>query len=200
VYKILLLLFNEVDISFFADIKFYQIQNLIFGKKIVIQKGCIINADGNSKISIGNNVLIQENTYLLNYNGKGITIGSKTNINKNCILYGHGGLNIGDNCLIAAKCVFIPTNHNFSDPTRNINEQGETRKGIVIGNNVWIGAGVTILDGVKIGDNSIIGAGSVVTKSIPSNTISIGIPANVIKIRGIDNDFESIEKNKEYTN
>jgi acetyltransferase-like isoleucine patch superfamily enzyme len=50
---------------------------------------------------------------------------------------------------------------------------------ITVGNNVWIGAGVTVLGGVTIGDNTVIGAGSVVTNSIPSNVLAFGIPCRV---------------------
>ena len=57
----------------------------------------------------------------------------------------------------------------------------EIAKPITIGNNVWIGAGATILAGVTIGDNSVIGAGSVVSKSIPSNVIAVGVPCKVMR-------------------
>ena len=57
----------------------------------------------------------------------------------------------------------------------------EIAKPIVVGNNVWIGTGATILAGVTIGDNSVIGAGSVVTKSIPSNVIAVGVPCKVMR-------------------
>ncbi len=57
----------------------------------------------------------------------------------------------------------------------------EIAKPITIGNNVWIGAGSTILAGVNIGDNTVIGAGSVVTKSIPDNVVAVGIPCKVVR-------------------
>lgn len=56
-------------------------------------------------------------------------------------------------------------------------------KDIVIGDNVWIGHGVYIMPGVTIGNNSIIGAKAVVTKSIPADSIAVGIPAKVVKSR-----------------
>ncbi len=52
---------------------------------------------------------------------------------------------------------------------------------VTIGNNVWIGAGVTILPGVTIGDNSVIGAGSVVTRSIPEWTLAAGNPCRPLR-------------------
>lgn len=57
----------------------------------------------------------------------------------------------------------------------------EVAKPIVVGNNVWIGAGSTILAGVTIGDNTVIGAGSVVKKSIPANVVAVGVPCRVLR-------------------
>ena len=61
-------------------------------------------------------------------------------------------------------------------------------KEIKIGDDVWIGANVTILPGVTIGNNVVIGAGAVVTKDIPDNSLAVGVPARVIK--EIENDIE----------
>lgn len=61
--------------------------------------------------------------------------------------------------------------------------QGTERKGVIIGNNIWIGAKVTVLDGVKIGSGSVIAAGAVVVKDIPDNCIVAGVPAKVISYR-----------------
>jgi acetyltransferase-like isoleucine patch superfamily enzyme len=75
-------------------------------------------------------------------------------------------------------------NHNFSDLARTIKEQGVTKHHTVIGNNCWIGGGVSILAGVNIGDGCVIAAGSVVTKSVPANALVAGVPAKIIKSRG----------------
>lgn len=62
-------------------------------------------------------------------------------------------------------------------------EQALSRKGIVVGRDVWIGAGCRILDGVAIGDGAVIAAGSVVTRDVPKETIAAGVPAEVIRRR-----------------
>jgi maltose O-acetyltransferase len=54
-------------------------------------------------------------------------------------------------------------------------------KRVVIGQQVWIGANVTILPGVEIGDRAVIGAGAVVTKDIPPRSVAVGVPARIIK-------------------
>ena len=63
-------------------------------------------------------------------------------------------------------------------------QQAESRLGIVIEDDVWVGAGVRVMDGVRIGRGSVIGAGAVVTKSIPPNSVAVGMPARVVGQRG----------------
>jgi acetyltransferase-like isoleucine patch superfamily enzyme len=84
---------------------------------------------------------------------------------------------------IAANTTIIPANHNFSNLEKPIRKQGLTKEGIKIEDDVWIGSGCRILDGVKIGKGAVIGAGSVVTSSVPSNTVYGGVPAKHIKDR-----------------
>ena len=75
-------------------------------------------------------------------------------------------------------------NHCYSDTTRPIREQGVFYKGgITIGNDCWIGAKATILDGTKIGNGCIVAAGAVVSGIFPENAIIGGVPAKVIKFR-----------------
>jgi acetyltransferase-like isoleucine patch superfamily enzyme len=133
-------------------------------------------------IRIGEKCEIHRGAQLLAYGGL-IVIGNDCSINPGCIIYGHGGLEIGSNVRIAAHVLIIPVNHVFSDPHRLIREQGETRLGISIGNDVWLGARVTVLDGVNIADGCVIGAGSVVNKSTEPYGVYAGVPAKLIKRR-----------------
>ena len=59
----------------------------------------------------------------------------------------------------------------------------QTKGGIVIGDDAWLGVGVIVLDGVKIGKGAVVGAGSVVTRDIPDGAIATGVPARVVKMR-----------------
>ncbi|MCB9079909.1 MAG: acyltransferase [Anaerolineaceae bacterium] len=119
---------------------------------------------------------------LLTYKGE-IEIGDNCSINPFCVIYGHGGVKIGNDVLIATHTVIIPSNHNFSSLDRPIRLQGNTSKGIIIEDDVWIGAGCKILDGVIIGKSSIVAAGSVVNKSIEPYSIVGGVPAKLIRKR-----------------
>ena len=134
-------------------------------------------------IVIGEATKISPEAMLIPQQGS-IRIGRNCTIQYGCVLYGVGGLLIGDDSRIAAHTIITPMNHVYADPAVPIWKQGETAKGVVIGRDVWIGANVKIVDGVTVGDGAIVGAGSVVTKDVPPFAIAVGIPAKVIKTRG----------------
>ena len=109
--------------------------------------------------------------------GKNIIIGKNVFINACCRFQDQGGIEIGDGSLIGHNTTIATLNHDFNPEKRaNINP-----KPVKIGKNVWIGPDSTILPGVEIGDGAIVGAGSVVTKSVPKNTIVAGNPAKIIR-------------------
>lgn len=111
--------------------------------------------------------------------GYNITVGDSFYSNHNLVVNDGAGVTFGDNVFIAPNCCFTTAEHP-TDPEQR--KKGlEIAKPITIGNNVWIGAGSTILAGVTIGDNTVIGAGSVVKKSIPSNVVAVGVPCKVIR-------------------
>lgn len=116
--------------------------------------------------------------------GKNIKIGKKVFINACCRFQDQGGIEIGDGSLIGHNTTIATLNHDFNPLKR----QNLTPSRVKIGKNVWIGSDCTILPGVEIGDGAIIGAGSVVTKSVPKNTIAVGNPARVIKEIEVNND------------
>lgn len=158
-------------------------KRLILGDNVVIEKHARIIVNGkDAEIKIGDDTTIYPYA-LLKTNGGKIEIGKNCSVNDYCILYGHGGLKIGDEVHIASHTIIVPMNHIFKDPNVSISSQGEERLGIEIEDDVWIGVGVRILDGVRIGKGSVIGAGAVVTKDIPAYSVAVGVPARVIKTR-----------------
>ena len=148
-----------------AKIKLFQKQLRAFcgklmldecGKKVNIQKGATFS----TRVRLGD------------YSG----IGINANIKGKCT--------IGKYVMMGPDCTIYTRNHNFSDTTKPMCEQGYAEeKEVVIGDDVWIGGNVTILPGVKIGSHSIIGACSVVTKDVPEYAIVAGNPATVKKYR-----------------
>ena len=111
--------------------------------------------------------------------GYHITVGESFYANHNLIIQDGAGVRFGDNVFIGPNCCFTTAEHAIDPKMRKAGV--EIAKPIKIGNNVWIGAGCTILAGVEVGDNTVIGAGSVVTKSIPSNVVAVGIPCKVLR-------------------
>lgn len=141
-----------------------------------------ISSLNNGKIIIGEKTSIRSYSCLYTYGGE-IKLGNYCSINPFTIIYGHGGVTIGNYVRIAAQAAIVSSNHNFNDVNKPIMEQRGTSKGIIIGNDVWIGIGAKILDGVSIGDGAVVAAGAVVTSDIPPLAVVGGVPAKIIKIR-----------------
>lgn len=143
----------------------------------VSQRSVLKARSGHGSITIGANCEIHPFSMLLTYGGH-IRIGDNCSVNPFTIVYGHGGVTVGDGVRIAAHSVIVPANHNRSVEGLPLHRAGFTARGINIGDNVWIGAGVRVLDGVDIGRDAVVGAGSVVTKSISMGETVAGVPAH----------------------
>ena len=115
--------------------------------------------------------------------GGSLEIGVNTFVGPKCTFYGHGGITIGSNTLIAMHTCIMSSNHTIPSQNDLIRFQPDILLPVDIGSDVWIGANCSILGGVTIGDGAVIGAGSVVTKDIPSYAIAVGQPAKVIRYR-----------------
>lgn len=113
---------------------------------------------------------------------KRIVIGENVYINRFTIIDASHLIEIGNNAMIGPQCYITDHDHGTT-PGRLINQQDLVSAAVSIGENVWIGAGVTILKGVTIGDNAIVGAGAVVTKHVPENGRVAGIPAKAIQAK-----------------
>ena len=129
----------------------------------------------------GKNVNIEQGAYF--GTGKNIEIGNYSGIGINCKIYHE--VKIGDYVMMGPEVMILGGNHKYDRLDIPMGLQGSTTyQPLLIGNDVWIGARVTILGNVKeIGNGAIIGAGSVVTKPVPEYAIVAGNPAKVIKFR-----------------
>lgn len=125
----------------------------------------------------GQNFTIEPNFYC-DY-GYNIEIGENFYSNHNLVILDPAKVSFGDNVFIGPNCGFYTPEHPIDPEERN--KGLEYAKPITVGNNVWIGGGVSVLSGVSIGDNVVIGAGSIVVKDIPANTVAVGNPCKVIK-------------------
>jgi acetyltransferase-like isoleucine patch superfamily enzyme len=172
-------------ILFFGkSVQLFNSVNMTFGNNVNIGDFVKLSALGKDKLKIGNNVNIGSFSQVIistsfNNIGEHITICDNVGIGE--FSYIGGGTTIGKDTIIGQYFSTHPENHHFFNKDLLIREQGVSRKGIVIGNNCWLGSKVTILDGVTIGDGCVVAAGSVVTKSFENGLIIGGVPAKVIK-------------------
>ncbi len=109
-----------------------------------------------------------------------VKIGNRVSMAAFVHIWGQGGVEIGDDTLIASHVAITSLTH---DTTATLFAKSLISKPVIIGRNVWIGSHATILPGIRVGDGAIIGAGAVVTNDVPENTIVVGVPAKVIKNR-----------------
>ncbi|MEV0094524.1 acyltransferase [Streptomyces sp. NPDC050738] len=94
-----------------------------------------------------------------------------------------GRIDLGDAVRIGAHTSLLAFNHTMSDPDTEVFRQPISTRGIQVGNDVWIGSHVVVLDGITIGDRAVVGAGSVVTKDVPAGAVVAGNPAKVRRWR-----------------
>jgi len=140
-----------------------------------------------SRLVIGAGAMIDAFVKLKFAGGSGdVIIGAKSYINSGTVLYSGNGIRIGRDVLVAANCTFAPTNHTFADRQIPIREQGflPSRGGILVEDDVWIGANCVLLDGAIIRQGAIIAAGSVVRGEVPAFAIFAGNPGKIIGQRG----------------
>ena len=121
-----------------------------------------------------------------------VHFGKNVVVNFNANLVDDGEIFIGDDVMIGPNCNIATAVHPVSPRLRR--HKLQFNKSVHIGNNVWMGAGATVLPGVTIGDNSIVGAGSVVTKDVPANVIVGGVPARVLREISADDDYFDKDK------
>lgn len=155
-----------------------KIKGYTAGKGSIIHPTAIIT----SEVKMGDFCEIHPYTILDTKSGS-IELGNNVSVNPHSMIYGQGGLKIGNDVRIAAHVVIIPANHNFDGRDLPIRKQGMTKKGVIIEDDVWLGTGVKVLDGVTIAKGCVIAAGAVVTKSTEPYGVYAGVPAKKIKSR-----------------
>ena len=165
---------------------FLNKKNITFGSNVTIDRNCFIDAYALNKVCFGSNVRIgaysslSSTSHMSKY-GIGIRIGNNSGFGRFTEFGASGGIEIGNDVIMGSYISFHSENHNFNNSTKLIREQGVTSKGIKLGNNLWVGAKVTFLDGCEIGNNSVIAAGAVVKGCFPDNVVIGGVPARILK-------------------
>lgn len=161
-------------------------RNIHLGHQVVIDDFVQLIATSKIKtaISIGDGSFVRSFAMVNSGPPEGfVHVGKNSSIGQGALLYGNGGLSIGENVMIAGQAAIIASIHIYNEKDIPMNDQGYEARGITIGDNVWIGAGAKILDGISIGSGAIIGANAVVNRSVDPGDHVGGIPAKKLKSR-----------------
>jgi acetyltransferase-like isoleucine patch superfamily enzyme len=188
-YRLIMRLDGVVAIENGVRIRFAD--QIHLGRNVYIDQGVYLHACPQG-ITIGENSFVMHGAVLHVYNFRNlphafIRIGRDSLIGELNVLRGQGGITIGDRVYTAPLVQLLAVNHVYSDPTRPMVEQGITAEGIVVEDDVWIGAGAIITDGVRIGKGAVVAAGAVVTKEVAPYTVVGGVPARMIKQIVVEN-------------
>jgi acetyltransferase-like isoleucine patch superfamily enzyme len=140
-------------------------ERLRLGKRVRIENGVLLHCGG------------------MEWSGGrgGIVIGDDTYVGPKAVLFGAGGIELGERVLISPGVVITSHQHSFTRGDQAIGLQPVEFAAVVIEGNVWIGSNATILPGVSIGAGTVVGAGAVVTRSLPGRVLSVGVPARVVR-------------------
>ncbi|MDE2259015.1 MAG: acyltransferase [Betaproteobacteria bacterium] len=136
-----------------------------------------------SRIVVGPHSLVDSFVKIKPVGGTGdVLIGSHTIINSGCVLYSGNGITIGNHVAIAANCVLAPVNHEYRSRDQLIREQRfkRGRGGILIEDDVWIGAGCVLLDGAILRRGCVIGAMSLVRDEVSAYSVQAGNPLQLL--------------------
>lgn len=182
------LLLKKSKVFIGKDVKILCKEKIFFGEWLNLSNNVLLDALSHNGISFGNHVSVGcftriECTGSFSNLGLGFKCGNNCGLGTNCFYGAAGGIEIGDDVIIGNYVSMHSENHNFEDINKPIRLQGVNHKGIKIGNNCWIGAKATILDGAVIGNGTVVAAGAVVRGQFPDNVVLAGVPAKIIKYR-----------------
>lgn len=158
------------------------------GQNLILEDYVYISALSEEGIHFGDNVTIGRgsvitSTGVIANKGVGLYIGNNTAIGCQSYIGARGGITIGSDVIMGPMVSIFSENHNYDNLNIPIRKQGESRRGIVIEDDCWIGTGCKIMDGVKIGQGSVLAAGAAITKDVPPYSVVAGVPAKIIKYR-----------------
>jgi acetyltransferase-like isoleucine patch superfamily enzyme len=156
-----------VVIGDFVEIVAMARQGVVLGEKCTLDRGAVLRGSGGVRRL-----------------GVGIRLGDRVSVGVGAMIHGGGGVEIGSHSFVSPYARIFTEHHAMDDLDTPVIEQGEFSGPVVVGADVFIGSGATILGPCSIGDGAVIAAGSVVTGDVDAAAIVAGVPARVIGQRG----------------
>jgi len=154
------------------------------GDGVTVDDLVVLDAKGtaNRGIDVGDGVFLGRGTILSCKNGD-IAIGAHGNFGFHCEIFSGSSVTVGRHGLFAAQSYLVGGGHEFERAGLAVIDQPRSSRGIVLGDNVWLGTGAKVLDGVTIGNDVVVGANAVVNADLPDGAIAAGVPARVLRQR-----------------
>lgn len=170
------------------DVRLVVPRRIFLGQRVMIGEGCLLDANtAVGRIELQDDVWLSRGCIVV-AGQEQVLVGPSSYIGHRCLMYGHAGIRIGRDALLANDVQLICGDHTFSRRDVPIRAQSPEGRPIVVEDDVWLGASVIVLGGVTVGQGSVVGAGSVVTHSLPPYSIARGVPARVVGVRGQETD------------
>ena len=145
-------------------------------------RNCLRNPRAQGQIILGDGAWVERGAVLWAFDGSIVTR-RNVYLGPYVTIYGHGGVEIGDDTLVSMKATILSSNHSVPEQGRIIREQADELLPTKVGRDVWIGANAVILGGVTIGDGAVVAAGAVVTKDVEAGAIVAEVPARFVRRR-----------------
>jgi len=158
---------------------------IVIGDNVTIDDNCLLDARGTGPegLLLEDGVIVNRNCMLQAKSGP-IRLGRRTSLGSNSVIVSLSGVDIGEAVLTAGGIYVSAGGYNFDDYDTAVMDQGAYTKGpIRIGANSWLGTCSVVLDGISIGSGAVIGAGAVVTRDISDNSIAVGVPAKIVRMK-----------------
>jgi acetyltransferase-like isoleucine patch superfamily enzyme len=172
------------NVTFGQGVVLRHPQKIHVGDNVVVDDLVLLDAKGisNQGIRLGHGVFLGRGTILSCKDGD-IELGDHVNIGFHSEVFSGSRVTVGAYGLFAAYTYLVGGGHEFDRPDVPVIEQGRSSRGIVLGENVWLGTGAKVLDGVRVGRDVVVGAGAVVTEDLPDGVVAVGVPARAVRRR-----------------
>jgi acetyltransferase-like isoleucine patch superfamily enzyme len=172
------------NVTFGSGVVLRHPKKIKIGDGVLIDDLVVLDAKGthNQGIALGDGVFLGRGTILSCKDGD-IELGDHVNIGFYSEIFSGSSVRVGRYGLFAAYTYLVGGGHEFDGCGVPVVLQERCSRGIVLGDNVWLGTGVKVLDGVRIGSDVVVGANAVVTEDLPDGSVAVGVPARVVRTR-----------------